>query len=61
MIGSFVIILISFLISLMHGINIKAIEKNLITYFLGITFYFSLIIRYRASKKNYKKILIFYF
>lgn len=54
-IGSLVIILISFLFSLIYGTNIKAIVRNFITYFLGITFYFSLTIRYRASKKNLQK------
>ncbi|MDH6459827.1 hypothetical protein M2102_003499 [Fusobacterium sp. PH5-7] len=54
-IGSLAIIAISFFISSMYGINIKNIAKSFIAFFLGITFYFSLIVRYEISKKNLQK------
>ncbi|CAK7026995.1 MULTISPECIES: hypothetical protein [Fusobacterium] len=55
MIGSLVIVGISFFISLMYGINIKNIARSFITYFLGIIFYFSLIIRHKTLKKDPQK------
>lgn len=57
MIGSLVIVGISFFISLMYGINIKNIARSFITYFLGIIFYFSLIIRHKTLKDPVKKFL----